>query len=163
MRFHAFHYLLAIAACAHHAGNAEGDSRVSGNTRQTQVGRDSVVRLYHSMWDGLDTPVRLVLNDSTSWGRVWARLAGSTPPPLVNFSNQMVIIAAMGTMSSGGYEITIDSAATYGSEHLIFVRTQKPAQDCGVPATQTEPVDVVRVPRRTLPTRFVESTEVRRC
>ncbi len=163
MRFHAFQYLLAIAACAHHAGNAEVDSQGSGETRQTQVGRDSVVRLHHSTSSGMDTPARLVLRDSIGWARIRPRLGESTAPPLVNFSYHMIVIAAMGTLPSGGYEITVDSVKTAGSEYLIFIRIREPAEDCGVPLTLTQPVDVVRVPRRALPTRFVESTEVRRC
>jgi hypothetical protein len=111
----------------------------------------------------MDTAVRLVVRDSTSWGRAWTHLGVTTALPLVNFSNQMVIIAAMGTLGSAGYEITIDSVATTGSGYSIFVRTREPAEDCGVAATVTQPVDVVRVPRRVLPTRFVESTEVHRC
>lgn len=164
MRFHVFHYL-AIAACAQHPGRGADDSPPSSkdNTRPIGVKRDSVVRLHHSELSGMDTAVRLVLRDSISWARVWPRLGRSTAPPLVNFSNHMIVVAAMGTLSSGGYEITIDSVKTAGSEYLIFVRIREPAEDCGVPLTLTQPVDVVRVPRRTLPTRFVESTEVRRC
>lgn len=127
------------------------------------MGRDSVVRLYHSDASGMDTAVRLVLKDTTSWRRAWTQLGGNTALPSVNFSQSMVIIAAMGSLSTGGYEITTDSVASTGSEYLIFVRTREPAKECGVPAEQTQPVDVVAVPRRLLPVRFVEFTEVRRC
>src|SRR3954454_4408402 len=96
MRLHLFQYLAVIAACAHHASGVQEDPRLSGNACQIRVGRDSVVRLYHSERSGMDRSVRLVLRDSTKWRLAWARLDESPAPPLVDFSNQMVIIAAMG-------------------------------------------------------------------
>jgi protease stability complex PrcB-like protein len=161
MRLHVFLYLF-IAACARHAGRAVYDSP-SGNTPQIDVGRDSVVRLHHSQWSGMDSGARLVLKDSVSWSKVWASLQVNTIPPEIDFSHQMVILAALGSRTSGGYEITIDSVRPRRSEFLIFVRTTEPGEECGAPATMTQPVDVVAVPWQALPTRFIEFTEVHRC
>ena len=127
------------------------------------MGRESLVRLHHSELSGMDSAARLILRNSTSWSRAWTRLSGRTAPPQVEFSTHMVLIAAMGTMPSGGFDVTIDSVATTGAEYSIFVRTSKPDEGCPVPAVITQPVDVVRVPRRVLPPRFVEATDVRRC
>jgi hypothetical protein len=127
------------------------------------VRRDSVIRLHHSEQSGIDTPTRLVVRDSASWAGVWASMEMSEARPAVDFSSQMVLIAAMGSRSSGGYEITIDSVKISRSEYLIFVRTREPADDCGVPAVLTQPIDVVQVPKLALSPRFVEATEIRHC
>jgi hypothetical protein len=50
---------------------------------------------------------------------------------MVNFSSHMIVLAAMGTLPSGGYEITVDSVKTAGSEYLIFVRIWEPAKIVG--------------------------------
>jgi protease stability complex PrcB-like protein len=107
--------------------------------------------------------VRLVVRDSSIWRRTWTQLGADTELPQVNFADQMVVIAGMGSLISGGYDVRVDSVAAAGSNYLIFVRAIKPGEECGVPAVMTQPVDVVRVPRRALPARFVESTEVHRC
>ena len=161
MRLNKFLCALAIAACAPMAGRVEGDSGSASKTPR-RIG-DTVLRLYHSDWSGIDTAVRLVVKDSSAWRMAWTQVGVNTALPPVDFSDQMVVLAAMGTLSSGGYDVNVDSVAAVGSEYLIFVRTRKPAEDCGVPATLTQPVDVVRVPRRGLSTRFIESIEVHRC
>jgi PrcB C-terminal len=153
---------VALSTCAHNADHA-GRSVGSGDTRNPGTRRESLVRLYHSESSGMDSAARLILRDSTSWSRAWTRLSGRTAPPQVEFSTHMVLIAAMGTMPSGGFDVTIDSVTTTGAEYSIFVRTSRPGEGCPVPAVITQPVDVVRVPRRVLPPRFVESRDVRRC
>ena len=64
--------------------------------------------------------------------------------PAVDFSKDLVIIAALGSVGSTGYDIIIDSVARTTSEFLIFVRAREPGNLYEVGPVQTEPVDVVR-------------------
>jgi hypothetical protein len=68
----------------------------------------------------------------------------------------------MGNVPSTGYELFIDSVTTLEWGTLIYVRSTSTA-GCPVGGLETQPVDIVRVPRTTLPVQFVESTEVHNC
>src|SRR6266508_4397374 len=61
---------------------------------------------------------RLVIRAAAEWAAAWKELwAGASPaPPLpaVDFSKEMVIVAAMGEQASGGHSIAVASAAVEG-------------------------------------------------
>lgn len=74
----------------------------------------------------------------------------------------MVVIAGMGDVPSTGYELFIDSVTTLEWGTVIYVRSTSPA-GCPADGLGTQPVDIVRVPRTTLPVQFVEYTEAHHC
>jgi hypothetical protein len=160
--------LASVAACTHvrtPALDVEAPAKDGAPTVPSE--RDSLVRLYHSRTSGMISPVRGTVWDARSWATVWEHLRqggrDSLPTPAVEFSKDLVIIAALGAVKSTGYDILIDSVARTTSEFLIFVRVREPGNLCEGGPMQTEPVDVVRVPRSRLPVRFVERTEVLGC
>ena len=150
-----------LGACAQAASRSES----SRSRDRRQESGDTLVRLFHSAFDGPSDGVRQVVRDSAEWRKAWIR-ARSAPtdsaPPPVDFKNQMVVIAGMGNVPSTGYELFIDSVTTVEWGTLIYVRSTSTA-GCPVGGLETQPVDIVRVPRTTLPVQFVESTEVHNC
>jgi hypothetical protein len=75
----------------------------------------------------------------------------------------MVVIAAIGSFPSTGYDVFVDSVRSTQSDVLVYVRSVSPGKDCAVGAAERRPIDIVRVPLTALPPRFVESTEVEGC
>lgn len=128
---------------------------------------EPLLRLYHSQWPGPAGRIREVVRDSARWSKLWAQVRQGEftvePPPAVDFSQNMVVVAALGTLASGGYDVVVDSVAATQSEYLVFVRTAEPGENCAVTGGLTQPVDVVRVNRSSLPVRFIEQTVVNRC
>ena len=126
-----------------------------------------VESLYYSQVSGPDAPMREVARDSAQLQRWWARvMLGAAPPvaqPPVDFTRRMVVFAGLGSLPSGGYDITVDSSVVTDSEYLIYVRSTEPGENCVVTGVETSPVDVVRVARSELPTRFIERVEVVHC
>jgi hypothetical protein len=151
---------LFLSSCAPAASRSEG----SGSRARPESG-DTLVRLFHSAFDGPSEGVRQVVRDSVEWQKAWvdARRApiDSALPP-VDFKKQMVVIAGMGSVPSTGNELFIDSVTTLEWGTLIYVRSTSPA-GCSGGGLETQPVDIVRVPRTTLPVQFVEYTEVHHC
>jgi PrcB C-terminal len=148
---------LILGACAHAASRTE-----SSRSRAPQESGDTLVRLFHSAFDGPSEGVREVVRDSVEWRKAWIHTR-STPtdsaPPPVDFKKQMVVIAGMGNVPSTGYELFIDSVTTVEWGTLIYIRTA----GCAADGMATQPVDIVRVPRTTLPVQFVEYTEINHC
>ncbi|HYW30322.1 MAG TPA: protease complex subunit PrcB family protein [Gemmatimonas sp.] len=94
---------------------------------------------------------RVVIRDDaawrTAWAEMWARTGPSVPPlPAIDFSRDMIILAALGQRNSGGYSITIDSASRATSGAIVWVSKPTPGK-CGTLAALTQPVDLARVPK----------------
>jgi hypothetical protein len=116
---------------------------------------------------GLDHTARLVIRDEITWQATWNQIwrGNSEVPsvPAVDFSREMVVVAALGTRSSGGYGIMIDNATETPSNALnIVVRSITPGAKCATTAAFTQPVDIARIPLR-LSVGFTERSEVSEC
>ena len=112
-------------------------------------------------------PSRRVIADPvdfrTAWELAYARRGERPAPPPVDFAREAVILASLGTRSTGGYSIDVDSVRI-GSEYLeVFVGTTSPGPTCGATAALTQPVVMVAAPRTPLPVRFHEDARLTNC
>lgn len=111
---------------------------------------------------GISQRARLVIRDRAEFNELWNKImstASDKPPlPEVDFSREMIIVAAMGQQPSR-YEIIIDSACEVDNQLEVLVRTTR-FLPCGAyPGLLPETVDIVRLPKTDLPVVFRE-TEV---
>lgn len=114
-----------------------------------------VVRLHTEPWSlavntGFEERERLVIRDAAAWNAVWSLIwsRSSTPRPLpeVDFSREMLVVAAMGRRPSSGYHVLVEAASLSRGGLTVDIRTMTP---CGPTlAVITTPVDVARLPRR---------------
>ena len=116
---------------------------------------------------GFDTRQQFVVRDSATWATTWTKLLGSHNPkpplPAVDFAREMIVVASMGTRSSGGYTIGIDSVFVARDTVFFRVRETSPGSRCGTTAALTSPVGLARVERTDLPTSFVIDDVVSEC
>ena len=121
---------------------------------------------YRDQYTGLTSPARLVVEEARSFEEIWSRAFGTyqPPPPLpdVDFAREVVIVAALGEPSTGGYLIRVTGAIATSAGVLVAVESTAPA-GCAVSAAQTQPLDIVKIPRRARTFRFEESSVARRC
>ena len=115
---------------------------------------------------GLGDPTRAVIRDSLAWEQFWnqahALLEPAPPPPSVNFADSMLLVAALGTRSTGGFSVAIDSVSR-GSALRIFVTSIAPGPRCVSTMAISWPVQVVRVARVAGSVAFVESERTEQC
>ena len=132
----------------------------------------SLVRLrgepYSFMYaSGFRESARIVVRDEAQWQVVWAQaFEGSTalPLPAIDFSQEMVVVAALGTRPSGGYGILIEGASERGTDGVsVSIRAISPARECAVTGALTQPVDMARLPRRNGTVRFIEQSTINAC
>jgi hypothetical protein len=116
---------------------------------------------------GLSTRQRLVVSDSGTWQQVWTsiwrRVSPEPPLPQVDFGSEIVVVAAMGERSTGGFTILIDSASETTAGISIRIRSTSPGAGCGTTQALTQPVDVARVPWRGGAVTFDELMETQEC
>lgn len=120
--------------------------------------------LYYS---GLQQPERLAIRDQAAWVAAWRSLwpNGMAAPalPAVDFSKDMIVIAALGGRSTGGYSIFVDSARATASGLVVFIGTSSPGRHCVTTQAFTQPVDIARMPRTDAAVAFVDVPRVEDC
>ena len=120
-------------------------------------------------YSGIGDSLRTVIADQQHWREVWARIHRDERPvppvPAIDWRRELVIVAALGRRSSGGFAIRIDSAYQRDDTLEIVVRTEVPGRNCMLTAAFSQPVDLARLPRpaATLPVHFRESVHVEPC
>ena len=131
------------------------------------IGDAGVRRVAHAYYSGFDRPVRAVIRDKESWRVAWTTLyVGMSPvvvPPTIDFTRSTVILVALGTRGSGGYDITVSRVARDAGVLYVQVTSTSPGDRCGVTLALTEPVDVVVVPHTVNRVVFVEKRQVLQC
>jgi hypothetical protein len=100
----------------------------------------------------------LAIRSAPEWEGQWQRLTARqapSPPPAVDFSRDMLLMAAMGPQRSGGYSVAIERVLDQPATLFVLVRMISPGAGCGTIAALTSPVDFVRLPASPKPIRWV--------
>lgn len=151
-------------------GNAPTISEREARLRAAEVRLEPFQSVDHTFRDAksyLAHSVRLTVQDSADWRAVWARIVGphsDAPLPPVDFSREMLLVAAMGEQPCRGYLINIDTIFR-DDEKRIFavVRERHRGAGCGCLNEVTSPVDIVVVPKTIRPVTFLERRESNVC
>jgi len=111
-----------------------------------------------------DNELRLVIKSQEEFSSLWRRFIGPVPPeqgvppfPEIDFSKEIVIIAAMGTRPTSGYWIFVDGACEVDGQVEVFVSNVEDTSCIGGLTSLTYPADAVRLPRTDLPIVFRET------
>lgn len=112
---------------------------------------------------GIGETRRLVLRDANGWAAFWSEL-GAGDRPDVDFTQNVVIVAAAGQQRGGGHEIAVDRVNQAEGQLTIEVVETTPGPNCLTSGAVTQPVDVVVVPvAEPRGWSFVERKEIRAC
>jgi hypothetical protein len=116
---------------------------------------------------GMTDSARLVIRGDAEWRRTWARLIGHIMPapqlPEIDFTKEMVVIAAMGPRPTAGYMIRIARVGRSSGVTYVDVISESPGPTCRTAQMITSPADVVVVPAINEPVAFVETLSVKVC
>jgi hypothetical protein len=106
---------------------------------------------------------RLVIGSRDEFSDFWKRLTARVPPgqwvpplPEIDFSKEIIVVAAMGERPMSGYFIIIDGACEASGQVEVFI-TSIDEPGCGQLQVLTTPADAVRLPRTDLPIVFRET------
>ena len=108
---------------------------------------------------GISQRARLLIRNRDEFNELWYQImrpvSNKPPLPEIDFSREMIIVAAMGKQPSR-YGILIDSACEVDNQLEVLVHSIK-LPTCGAEAgLPPEPVDIVRLPKTDLPVVFRE-------
>ena len=153
-------FLLAAGACV----RGEGLTLPKDASR---VPDDQVVTLLSESSSGVTERRRGVIQTADEWAAFWNQVYATRmpapPEPAIDFGESTIIVAAMGSRSSGGYAIDLTEVGRVGTDYHVVVRESSPGSNCMTTGALTQPVAAVRVPRTNGRVSFVERPEVLRC
>lgn len=128
---------------------------------------DSVRHLSAPGLDGPQESVFTVLRTAAEWDSVWAmvhrnQITQTLPAaPAVNFTQEMVLLAGLGTQSTTGWNIRIDTVVTRRDTLRVIIHSVGP--QCVAGMSITYPWDAVRVPRTDGPVQFIRRPMIDYC
>jgi hypothetical protein len=160
--------LVAIAAAALSLGMTCGEGGFLGIPPQaSQLAEHDIHTLLVEQSSGVENRQRAVLTRQEEWTALWdrahANLMPRPPAPAVDFDQRIVVVAAMGLRSSGGYAIRVDAVHRDGDDLYVRVHEVSPGARCLVTAALTAPITAVALPRLGGQVVFVDSAETRDC
>lgn len=112
---------------------------------------------------GIGEARRMVIRDVNAWAQLWSEL-GAGDRPDVDFTRNVVVVAAAGQRPSGGHEIAVSRVSQADGQLTIEVVETTPSPNCVTTMAVTQPVDAVVVPA-VAPRgwSFLERREIRAC
>jgi len=118
-----------------------------------------ISRVYYDDGPAFRDSVRLVVEDSVTWKRVW-RQATSTQPspppqPDVDFDSEILLVVGAGRMAPGD-QIRVDSV---GVRQGLFVVVVRITTECRPLAADVYPLEIVRARRTGKSVAFAERRE----
>ena len=139
----------------------------STKTAQEQAMTITVQPILTEAASGVTMRRRLVIRNHEEWVAFWDEVVHRRTPqpeaPSVDFDRHMVVVASMGTRSTGGYSISIHDVARRQGQLVVTVLERSPGPGCATIQAFTSPVSAVLVSRSDDPVMFIERTESYDC
>ena len=110
---------------------------------------EPVAEVSRARMEGPQEPTRSVVRDEQSWLAFWGSLTGAVSPapepPSIDFTGDMVLVAAIGRRTTGGHTVSVEGV--YSSDDVLFVDVLERSPGLGCFSTQvmTAPVAAVRM------------------
>ena len=124
---------------------------IGGRHRAKVAHGDSLRHLLRTTRSGFPYALRTVARDSVTFRKLWTEALsgdpGAPPTPQIDFTRNMVTVAAMGSMPSTGFAITIDSVVLRRSSLEVDVVLASAGSLCIQGQAMTNPVDIIEVAR----------------
>lgn len=144
-----------IAACVAGASCASATSpnATSPSTTTTlALTRFRADATSYSLISGYDTAATLVIRDRPAWQSAWSQLYSQQYPvpalPDIDFTTEMVVLAATGSRPSSGYDVLFTAATESDGVVTIETALRSPGPGCITASIVTSPVDLARMPMR---------------
>jgi hypothetical protein len=149
--------LLASGACTQQPSSADMGRPVS----ITRVPQDG------GAFSGYEQPITLVVRDREAWQSTWSQVyRGRNPvPPLppVDFSTEVIVVAALGAQPTSGYAVEFNSAHETNGTVTVEATSVSPGTRCITVQVITYPFDIARLTRRDGAVQFHFTPRVTSC
>jgi len=109
---------------------------------------------------GFQAPQEMFVSSLKDWIDTWALRQGSAAPkrrhPAIDFDRDVVLVAATGMKSTGGYSIEITRIVKTKDDIQVFVKRTVPAEGAKPAAVPTSPFVLARMKKPDRPVTFLD-------
>jgi hypothetical protein len=116
---------------------------------------------------GFTAPQRIVVRTQQEWASTWATIWSRQTPvpalPAVDFTREVVVVAASGVQSNGGVQIEIPNAALDQGTVKVGTVETFPGANCVTAAVNSSPVFAARMVRFDGPISFTDVRSTKDC
>jgi hypothetical protein len=149
---------MAIAPVACNPVDSLGDQWPDLPLSAGLVPHTVLTEVHTAQHSGIRERQRRAIRTGDEWEAFWVAFNGPVEPmpapPAINFSERMVVVAAMGERPTGGYAIAIESVHAADGKLMVRVEERSPGADCATTQALTAPVTAVVIPRSTASVEF---------
>jgi len=96
---------------------------------------------------GIDNPMDRIITTDKEWQELWNDIhinkSYVPPPPRIDFTKSMIIIATMGMQPSPGHEIKITRITQVGNMVTVYIEETKPGKVCSPLTMISKPFHIV--------------------
>ena len=116
---------------------------------------------------GHDEAKNYVITDEAGWLGVWEKITSNqfpqSPPPAIDFENNVLIGVFMGQRSSGGYGVEITKVVDQGGSVDVQYTEYSPGRTCIVTQALTAPYHVIKIAKTNAPVQFTANRTTVAC
>ncbi|HET9680294.1 MAG TPA: protease complex subunit PrcB family protein [Gammaproteobacteria bacterium] len=106
----------------------------------------SVSNLARGAYSNLEIERFQIIHDAATLERLWQQAQISKPVPTIDFTQNSVVLVALGERPTGGYRVDVSQAVKARQRIEITVTIRKPGDQCVVTQVVTMPYHFVAVP-----------------
>jgi hypothetical protein len=103
-------------------------------------------------FSGYEQATTLVVRDRDAWQLVWNQAHRNILPmpllPQIDFSQEMIVVAALGPRPSSGYDVVFTQASEVNGVITVDAEARSPGATCATLTVITSPLDLARLPAR---------------
>jgi len=97
---------------------------------------------------GIEMPRQVVIRTAEDWSALWrAHQPTADTPPMIDFSNAMVVGIFLGTRPTAGFSVTITAVRMDGDRRVVEYVERRPGPADIVAQMLTSPFHLVSIPR----------------
>ena len=101
------------------------------------------------IYSGVKGRLQVVIREQSEWQNLWRRhasiKANQTPPPAIDFGDQIVVAVFLGDKPTGGYETAVISAERNNGALTVSFSEKEPRPGAITTQAFTQPFHIVRV------------------
>jgi len=102
----------------------------------------------------VDDAKTAVVHDAAAWKKLWQGHSPDRELPAVDFSKEMVVAVFLGSRTTSGYDVTVQSTRVDDGTLVVEYRETSPPRDAMTAQVITSPFHIAAVPARSGDVRF---------
>lgn len=140
----------------------------SGNQKSTTPSLDvpftTMYKSYYLDAFGKTDPEYTVVQNQKEWNRILEKYKiKSLDSNLVDFAKDTLLVAFIGSRTSGGYSVNFEKIEDRGSILVAYIVEVEPGENCLVTQSITYPIHIVKIPKTDKKVQFIKRTKTSVC